>query len=139
MPRVLLRLLRCPGLSEVVGGLGLEKLNKLMPDIIQTAERTDIAAHVRDGYIMMYIYLPGVFGDDFLTYVGPIIPSILKVGPLLHYNVNIKYFGGSLSYTTSSIIFYRKLWWPVLYIIALSQNLQVAISSSYFEWFLGAY
>ena len=67
------------GLSEVVGGLGLNKLQKLMPDIIQTAERMDIAPHVRDGYIMMYIYLPSVFGDDFIPYVGPISPSILKV------------------------------------------------------------
>ena len=66
------------GLSEVVGGLGLEKLQSLMPDIMQTASRTDIASHVRDGYIMMFIYLPVVFTDDFLPYVGPIIPSILK-------------------------------------------------------------
>lgn len=57
----------------------MEKLHKLMPDIISTAERQDIVSHVRDGYIMMYIYLPTVFGDDFLPYVGPIIPSILKV------------------------------------------------------------
>ncbi|KAI0222670.1 eIF-2-alpha kinase activator GCN1 [Lamellibrachia satsuma] len=66
------------GLSEVVGGLGLEKLHKLMPDIIQTAERTDIAPTVRDGYIMMYIYLPAVFGDAFMSYIATIIPSILK-------------------------------------------------------------
>ena len=62
-----------------MGGLGLEKLHKLMPDIIQTAERTDIAPTVRDGYIMMYIYLPAVFGDDFMSYIAIIIPSILKV------------------------------------------------------------
>ncbi|XP_074643687.1 stalled ribosome sensor GCN1-like [Tubulanus polymorphus] len=66
------------GLAEVVGGLGIEKLHKLMPDIIQTSERSDIASHVRDGYIMMYIYLPGVFGNDFTPYVGPILPSILQ-------------------------------------------------------------
>lgn len=68
----------------MVGGLGIEKLNKLMPDIVQTSERADIAPHVRDGYIMMYIYLPSVFGDDFLPFVGPIIPSILKVSIALH-------------------------------------------------------
>jgi len=67
------------GLSEVVGGLGVEKLHSLMPDIMQTATRTDISPHVRDGYIMMFIYLPVVFTDDFLPYVGPIIPAILKV------------------------------------------------------------
>jgi len=67
------------GLSEVVGGLGVEKLHSLMPDIMHTATRTDISPHVRDGYIMMFIYLPVVFTDDFLPYVGPIIPAILKV------------------------------------------------------------
>ncbi|ELU10403.1 hypothetical protein CAPTEDRAFT_97964, partial [Capitella teleta] len=66
------------GLSEVIGSLGLAKLNKLMPDIIQTAERVDIAPHVRDGYIMMFIFLPIVFGDDFMPFVGPILPSILQ-------------------------------------------------------------
>ena len=67
------------GLSEVVGGLGIEKLQRLMPDIIATAERKDIAPHVRDGYIMMYIYLPTVFQQDFLPYLGDIIPPILTV------------------------------------------------------------
>jgi hypothetical protein len=50
-----------------------------MPDIMSTANRSDIAPHVRDGYIMMYIYLPTVFKEDFLPYIGPIIPSILQV------------------------------------------------------------
>jgi hypothetical protein len=67
------------GLSEVIGGLGVEELHKLMPGVIQTAERNDIPGHVRDGYIMMYIFLPPVFTQEFLAYVGPIIPSILKV------------------------------------------------------------
>uniref|UniRef100_A0A8W8K250 TOG domain-containing protein n=2 Tax=Magallana gigas TaxID=29159 RepID=A0A8W8K250_MAGGI len=66
------------GLSEVIGGLGVQELHRLMPGIIQTAERNDIPSHVRDGYIMLYIYLPVVFEKDFLQYIGPIIPSILK-------------------------------------------------------------
>ena len=59
--------------------MGLEKLQKFMPDIVQTADRNDIAPHVRDGYIMMYIYLPLVFKENFVPYIGQIIPSILKV------------------------------------------------------------
>ncbi|XP_037092852.1 eIF-2-alpha kinase activator GCN1-like [Pollicipes pollicipes] len=66
------------GLSEVVGGLGVQKLHKLMPDIIATASRTDIAPHVKDGYIMMFIYMPMVFQSEFTPYIGQIIPSILK-------------------------------------------------------------
>lgn len=66
------------GLSEVVGGLGVEKLHKLMPDIISTAERTDIAPHVKDGYIMMFIYMPVVFTNEFTPYIGQIINPILK-------------------------------------------------------------
>ncbi|KRT80352.1 Armadillo repeat containing protein [Oryctes borbonicus] len=66
------------GLSEVVGGLGVEKLHKLMPEIIATAERTDIAPHVKDGYIMMFIYMPVVFTSEFTPYIGQIINPILK-------------------------------------------------------------
>uniref|UniRef100_A0A8C5P6E8 GCN1 activator of EIF2AK4 n=1 Tax=Leptobrachium leishanense TaxID=445787 RepID=A0A8C5P6E8_9ANUR len=66
------------GLSEVMAGLGVEKLDKLMPEIVATASKVDIAPHVRDGYIMMFIYLPITFGDKFTPYVGPIIPCILK-------------------------------------------------------------
>ncbi|XP_056628816.1 eIF-2-alpha kinase activator GCN1 isoform X1 [Triplophysa dalaica] len=66
------------GLAEVMASLGVEKLDKLMPDVVQTASKVDIASHVRDGYIMMFIYLPLTFGERFTPYVGPIIPCILK-------------------------------------------------------------
>ncbi|KAG8189603.1 hypothetical protein JTE90_018959 [Oedothorax gibbosus] len=66
------------GLSEVIGGLGVEKLKSFMPEIIITAERMDIAPHVKDGYIMMFIYLPMVFKKDFTLYIGQIITPILK-------------------------------------------------------------
>lgn len=66
------------GLSEVVGGLGVEKLHKLMPEIIATADRNDIAPHVKDGYIMMFIYMPNTFPQDFTPYIGQIINPILK-------------------------------------------------------------
>ncbi|CAN7985199.1 unnamed protein product [Ixodes pacificus] len=66
------------GLSEVLGGLGVEKLQTLMPEIISTAERTDIAPHVKDGYVMMFIYLPSVFQKEFTPYISQIINPILK-------------------------------------------------------------
>ncbi|KAI1293700.1 eIF-2-alpha kinase activator GCN1 [Halotydeus destructor] len=66
------------GLSEVIGGLGLRRLEKMMPEIIATAERNNIEPHVRDGYIMLFIYLPIVFTQDFTPFIGKILNPILK-------------------------------------------------------------
>ena len=66
------------GLAEVVGGLGVEKMHELMPDIIRTSERSDIAPHVKDGYIMMFIFMPSVFPQAFTKYIGEIINPILR-------------------------------------------------------------
>lgn len=52
-------------------------------EIISTAERTDIAPHVKDGYIMMFIYMPVVFTSEFTPYIGQIINPILKVNSFL--------------------------------------------------------
>ena len=59
--------------------MGTSKLETLIPEVISTTERTELAPHVREGYLMLYIYLPSSFKDDFIPWVGPIIPSILKV------------------------------------------------------------
>lgn len=66
------------GLAEVVAALGVEKLHKTMPEIIRTAERSDIAPHVKDGYILMFIYMPSAFPNEFTQYIGQIINPILK-------------------------------------------------------------
>ena len=47
-------------------------------EIIQTAERMDIAPHVKDGYIMMFIYMPGVFPEQFRPYIGQVVQPILR-------------------------------------------------------------
>lgn len=49
-----------------------------MPEIIERAIQLDLSPFVRDGYIMMFIYLPLTFGEDFTPYVGLIIKPILK-------------------------------------------------------------
>ena len=66
------------GLAEVVGGLGVDKMHKLMPEIVSTAERMDIAPHVKDGYIMMFIYMPGVFPEQFRPYIGQVYSASYK-------------------------------------------------------------
>jgi len=66
------------GLSEVVEGLGVKKIHKLMPEIISTAERLDIAPHVKDGYIIMFIYMPCAFPEAFTPYIGQIIKVMFR-------------------------------------------------------------
>lgn len=53
-----------------------------MPDVISTTEKTELAPHVREGYLMLYIYLPGTFREEFTEYIGPILSSIIQVSPL---------------------------------------------------------
>ncbi len=48
-------------------------------EIIRKADSEDLAPHVRDGYMMMFIYMPGVFETEFVPYIGQIINPILKV------------------------------------------------------------
>lgn len=62
-----------------MAGLGVEKLEWLMPEIVATASKGTLAPTSLDGYIMMFNYLPITFGDT-TPYVGPIIPCILKEG-----------------------------------------------------------
>jgi HEAT repeat protein len=66
------------GMAEVIGGLGVAKMNQFMPEIISTTERSDIPPHVRDGYLMLFIYLPMVFNKDFAPHIGRIIAPVLK-------------------------------------------------------------
>ncbi len=60
------------------GALGEVKLQAAMPEIIERAAQVDLSPFVRDGYIMMFIYLPLTFGTAFVPYVGQIIQPILK-------------------------------------------------------------
>lgn len=66
------------GLAEVFGGMGEESLQVFMPEIITVTERTDVAPHIKDGYITLFIHLPVVFKDRFAAYISQVIDSILK-------------------------------------------------------------
>lgn len=66
-------------LSEVIAALGDDFLKNNIPGVIRITESPQTEPHIRDGYILLYIYLPIVLENKFLPYVSQIIPSILKV------------------------------------------------------------
>lgn len=66
------------GLSEIIFAMGNEKLHEIVPEILAIAQ-SDVPPHVRDGYCMTFVYLPGLFGDEFVRYLTSVIPCLLKV------------------------------------------------------------
>jgi len=62
-------------LSEILSGIGTEKLEGILPEIIANANHP--TPHIRDGYLSLFVFLPGNYGDRFQPYLPQIIPPIL--------------------------------------------------------------
>ena len=58
---------------------GIDHLIKMMPSFISYIENEANAPHVRDGFLMMFIYLPAIFKEQFSTFISQVLPCILKV------------------------------------------------------------
>lgn len=67
------------GLSEVLVVQGVNHLEQLMPQFIDSSQDLANPTHVRDGYLMLFVYLPVAFGDEFAPFIGSMLPSVLKV------------------------------------------------------------
>lgn len=68
------------GISEVLYSQGVESLEKLLPQFIAAAQDVTSPSHIRDGYLMLFVYLPVTFGEQMCGFIGDILPAILKVG-----------------------------------------------------------
>lgn len=67
------------GLGEVLWSKGIDHLIKMMPNFINYIENEANAPHVRDGFLMMFIYLPAIFKEQFSEFISQVLPCILKV------------------------------------------------------------
>lgn len=63
------------GLSEVLSGLGMERMEGLLPEIIENAHSS--RSFVREGFMSLLVYLPVTFGQRFTPYLSRIIRPIL--------------------------------------------------------------
>lgn len=70
------RLGSAQGLAEVINGLGLSKLDEMLPNILSSAQ--SMYSHVRAGFMPLLLYLPVCFGSQFAPYLSSIIPPILS-------------------------------------------------------------
>lgn len=70
------RLGSAQALSEVICGLGVSKLEELLPGIL--AASVSPRNHVRAGYMPLLLFLPVCFGSQFSPYLTRIIPPILN-------------------------------------------------------------
>ncbi|ODQ53263.1 ARM repeat-containing protein [Saitoella complicata NRRL Y-17804] len=64
------------GLSEIFAGLGMDRLEAVLPEILIGTENTK--SYVREGYMSLLVYLPATFGNRFQPYLGRTIPHILS-------------------------------------------------------------
>lgn len=67
------------GLSEVLLAQGHDRLSQLMPRFIDSSQDQTNPTNVRDGYLMLFIYLPIAFGDKFIPFLADVLPCVLKV------------------------------------------------------------
>lgn len=70
------RLGSAQALSEVVCGLGINKLEELLPEILRNA--TSSRNYIRAGFMPLLLFLPVCFGSQFSPYLSKIIPPILN-------------------------------------------------------------
>jgi hypothetical protein len=70
------RLGSAQALAEVVSGLGLRKLEELLPTILKGA--TSPRSSSRAGFLPLLLFLPVGFGSQFSPYISQIIPAILN-------------------------------------------------------------
>ncbi|KAH9856756.1 ARM repeat-containing protein [Lenzites betulinus] len=64
------------GLSEVLAGLGMDRMEGLLPDIIANAQSP--RSTVREGFMSLLVFLPATFGTRFQPHLPKIIPPILN-------------------------------------------------------------
>jgi len=67
------------GLGEVLWSQGVDHLANMMDNFINNIEDETKAPHIRDGFLMLFIYLPSIFKEKFTSFISKILPCILKV------------------------------------------------------------
>ncbi|KAJ2778510.1 translational activator of GCN4 [Coemansia javaensis] len=63
------------GLSEVLSGIGVERLEGLLPEVVANCRSPRVP--VREGFMTLLVYLPTTFGDGFQQFLPQALPLVL--------------------------------------------------------------
>ncbi|PVV05157.1 hypothetical protein BB560_000325 [Smittium megazygosporum] len=63
-------------LSEILSGVGVERLDSVIPDVL-TSLNSEFY-FVRNGYMLLLLYLPSTFGDKFTPYIPKVLSPVLN-------------------------------------------------------------
>jgi len=66
------------GLSEVLMAMGMDRIEQLLPDILDNARNKDAAPEVREGYLGLFVYLPVAMGIAFEPYLTEVMETLLQ-------------------------------------------------------------
>ncbi|PRT52604.1 eIF-2-alpha kinase activator GCN1 [Wickerhamiella sorbophila] len=64
------------GLAEVTHGLGVAKLEELLPLVVKSCANPQ--PHIRQSFVLMLLFLPAAFGPSFTPYLSQIVPAVLQ-------------------------------------------------------------
>ncbi|KAJ1666586.1 translational activator of GCN4 [Coemansia sp. RSA 1646] len=65
------------GLSEVLAGVGVARLEGLLPEVVANCSSAAARVPVREGFMTLLIYLPTTFGDEFQRFLPQVITPIV--------------------------------------------------------------
>eukprot|EP00929_Paragymnodinium_shiwhaense_P086899 TRINITY_DN47277_c0_g2_i1.p1 TRINITY_DN47277_c0_g2~~TRINITY_DN47277_c0_g2_i1.p1 ORF type:complete len:2755 (+),score=912.30 TRINITY_DN47277_c0_g2_i1:113-8377(+) len=66
------------GLSEVLMAMGTERIEMLLPDILQNATDKDKPSETKEGYIGLFVYLPVAMGNAFEPYITEVMTALMR-------------------------------------------------------------
>ncbi|KAJ2555738.1 translational activator of GCN4 [Coemansia sp. RSA 1933] len=66
------------GLSEVLAGVGVTRLEGLLPEVVANCSSSAARVAVREGFMTLLIYLPTTFGAEFQRFLPQVITPIVS-------------------------------------------------------------
>ena len=66
------------GLAEVYKHRGIQALEDTVPSMVSEIMNVSNPPYLRDGYLICFVFLPKRFGEQFIQYLGQVLPCILQ-------------------------------------------------------------